>query len=543
MERSALKKIKHSTAELFTHYAKLLREFAHYIKRNRYVIILLGFSVCLIHGDKLFSTNNGIDTEKIIFEGREIYESWIGIGRQGLVFLKWMLGQQNYNPYFAGLLALLFLTAAIVIFTFLFETVRGERGGETGKTGQRYLNFAFGILLITHPILTEQLYFSLQGAEVTLAFVLCGTSLLLSHRRRFVLGTLLLIPALGVYQAMAPLYLFGIAATACVHGMCIGKGKASLKEEIFYVFRLGGVFLTAFIINQTITALFFSKSSYLSRQVQWKKDQIWEGVGRIFAHVRDVLTGSGTFYFGAFFWLALVLLALVIRRNRGNGTDKSNTGYSFPVRIWNLLLLSALLASPFYLTLVLGERPVIRGQLALPFTMAFMAYLAGLLLRESKKGILTSVGKTILFLLCFTAIWQQTDITCRLYYSDAVRYQEDLWLAGNLEQDIIKFTGKCDYAGTVVFVGKRNAPGNCASLTGDVMGQSLFAWDTEVEPVNYWSSSRIIGFMHCMGTNYQAPTSDQTAQAAARALEMPCYPAEGSIEWCGDFLVVKLSGE
>lgn len=538
-----MKKIKHSTAELFTNYAKLLREFAHYIKRNRYVIILLGFSVCLIHGDKLFSTNNGIDTEKIIFEGREIYESWIGIGRQGLVFLKWMLGQQNYNPYFAGLLALLFLTAAIVIFTFLFETVRGERGGETGKTGQRYLNFAFGILLITHPILTEQLYFSLQGAEVTLAFVLCGTSLLLSHRRRFILGTLLLIPALGVYQAMAPLYLFGIAATACVHGMCIGKGKARLKEEIFYVFRLGGVFLTAFIINQTITALFFSKSSYLSKQVQWKKDQIWEGVRRIFAHVRDVLTGSGTFYFGAFFWLALVLLALVIRGNRENSADKSNSGYSFPVRIWNLLLLSALLASPFYLTLVLGERPVIRGQLALPFTMAFMAYLAGLLLRESKKGILTSVGKTILFLLCFTAIWQQTDITCRLYYSDAVRYQEDLWLAGNLEQDIIKFTGKCDYAGTVVFVGKRNAPGNCASLTGDVMGQSLFAWDTEVEPVNYWSSSRIIGFMHCMGTNYQAPTSDQTAQAAARAEEMPCYPAEGSIVWCGDFVVVKLSGE
>ena len=153
------------------------------------------------------------------------------------------------------------------------------------------------------------------------------------------------------------------------------------------------------------------------------------------------------------------------------------------------------------------------------------------------------MGKTILFLLCFTAIWQQTDITCRLYYSDAVRYQEDLWLAGNLEQDIIKFTGKCDYAGTVVFVGKRNAPGNCASLTGDVMGQSLFAWDTEVEPVNYWSSSRIIGFMHCMGTNYQAPTAAQTAQAAAQALEMPCYPAEGSIEWCGDFLVVKLSGE
>lgn len=538
-----MKKIKDKTAELYTDYAKLIREFAHYIKRNRYVMILLGLSVCLVHGDKLFSTNNGIDTEKIIFEGREIYDSWMGIGRQGLVFLKWMLGQQNYNPYFAGLLTLLFLTATVVVFTFLFEAVRGERGGETEKTGQRYLNFAFGILLITHPVLTEQLYFSLQGAEVTLAFILCGTSLLLSHRRRFFMGTLLLIPALGVYQAMAPLYLFGIAATVCLHSMCIGKGKARLKEEIFYAFRLGAVFLAAFIINQTITALFFSKSAYLSNQVQWKRDRIGEGIRRIFAHVRDVLAGSGIFYTCVFFWLALGLFALVLWRNRGNSADKSDSGYSFPIRIWNLLLLSALLASPFYLTFVLGERPVIRGQLALPFTIAFMAYLAGLLLRESKKGVVRAVGKTILLFLCFSAVWRQTDITCRLYYSDAVRYQEDLWLAGNLEQDIIKFTGKCDYTGTVVFVGKRNAPGNCASLTGDVMGQSLFAWDTEVDPVNYWSSSRIIGFMHCMGTNYKAPTAAQTAQAAARAKGMPCYPAAGSMVWYEDMVVVKLSGE
>lgn len=90
-------------------------------------------------------------------------------------------------------------------------------------------------------------------------------------------------------------------------------------------------------------------------------------------------------------------------------------------------------------------------------------------------------------------------------------------------------------------MGKRKAPGNCATITGDVMGQSLFAWDTLVEPENFWSSSRIIGFMHCMGTNYKEPTKEQTLLATEYANSMICYPAEGSIDWCRDLLVVKLS--
>lgn len=533
---------------------KLLREFLHFVKRNRYVILLLGIFTCLIHGDKLFSTNNGIDTEKIIFEGEEIYESWLGIGRQGLVFLKWMLGQRHYNPYFAGMLALLFLAVSTIVFTFLFELVRSERGGDTHKPGQRFLTFAFGLLLITHPILTEQLYFSLQGAEVTLAFILCGVSLLFAHRRHLLLGMLFLLPALGVYQAMAPLYLFGIVALVCLHGMCV-SGGIRVKEEVLYAARLTAVFLSSFVLNQMITGMFFSKTRYLTNQIQWNREQIWEGILRITSHVRDVFLGNGIFYFAGFFWLAVGLAMVIIwklflRENfpRKNfpvvPTEKEKVSkQNVCVVIWNLLLVLALYASPFYLTIVLGERPVIRGQLALPFVMGFLAYLLGVLLQESEKNRLTAMGKLFLSILVLYTVWQETDVTCRLYYTDAVRYQEDLWLAGNLEQDVIKFTGKCDYRGTVVFIGKRKAPGNCASLTGDVMGQSLFAWDTDVEPVNFWSSSRIIGFMHCMGTNYRAPTAEQTALALEASRDMPCYPADGSMAWCGDMVVVKLSEE
>ena len=49
-------------------------------------------------------------------------------------------------------------------------------------------------------------------------------------------------------------------------------------------------------------------------------------------------------------------------------------------------------------------------------------------------------------------------------------------------------------------MGKREAAGNNSTVEGDVIGHSIFAWDTDVEPAYYYSSLRILGFMHCMGT-------------------------------------------
>lgn len=529
--------------------SKFLRQFGLFLKRNQTILLLLGIFTFFIHGDKLFSTNSGIDTEKIIFENEELYESWLGIGRQGLVLLKWALGQLHYNPYFAAALTLIFLVAAVAACGFLFEYVQ--------KTAiPRGAFFLFGAVVIAHPILTEQLYFSLQGAEVTLAFILCVGSLLCAHRfavrhslkgKRsvdslisFIGGVLLLFPALGVYQAFAPFYLFCIVALGCLYELdASGTNHHFVWDELQYFLKLFSVFLTAFILNQGITMLFFSDSNYLEKQIRWDSAQIGAGVRRILAHVRDVVWGNGVFYFQTFFWLALVLFVLMIWYGRKQLREGKWTPGIF---WWRFLLLLGLYASPFFLTVLLGERPVIRGQLVLPFTMGFMTYVS-VMLAKNVTGEKTRWMESCIVLLGCLSIWQEADITSRLYYTDAVRYQEDLWLAGNLEQDIARFANCCDYHGVVVFVGKRKAPGNCATITGDVMGQSLFAWDTQVEPENFWSSSRIIGFMHCMGANYQEPTKEQTLLATEYAGSMPCYPAEGSIGRCQDLVVVKLSGD
>jgi len=295
-----------------------------------------------------------------------------------------------------------------------------------------------------------------------------------------------------------------------------------------------------------------------------------------------VLAGRGSFYFRMFFWIALgVLFAtfLYVRQVPGKGR-----------KIWLMFLLAAVYASPFYMTILMGIRPVIRAQLVLPFTMGMMVYLMGALLvlgkawstrwnstvrnstvpnstgRNStvpdsagansmvpdsagailvrKSGMKRHAETLLLIYLVMVSIItfrKETDTTNKLYYTDEVRYHEDCQLAYSLKENIAGFTGLPNYGGVVVFVGKKNAALNGACLEGDLIGKSFFAWDTEVEPSGYWSSGRIVGFLRCVGINYAAPSREQASKGMEAAKGMPDYPMEGSIMWYDDILVVKLS--
>ena len=551
--------------------------FKAYLFRNRYVILIMGIFVFLVHGSKLFSLNNGIDTEQIIFLGNEFYESWLGIGRQGLIFLKWLLGLELYNPFFAPLLLMIFSVTAFIAYTFLLEYAGMECGYPIQKGKFRWLALAFGMMVLSHPVWAEQFYFTLQAAEIMLSITLLAVSLFAAHRwgQRggslwFAAAVLPAILVFSTYQAMMPLYIFTGAALSFLRSAGKWAGRAdrienpdnkgmsdkkempdkkqipenngnSLRGDIYYAFRLAAVFLTGFAVNQIITVLFFSKTGYVSDQVQWGSGDFKYGFMQILMHIKDVLTGDGIFYIGTFIWAVLCLLSAVLIGFRGRKVSRE--------KIWRLFLLAAVCAGPFYLTAVMGKVAVAWAQLVLPFCMGFMAYMGGALLdavkaRAGGRIIRRAAGlavTAVLISVCVLSVWKESEVTSRLYYTDSMRYEEDLRLADNISRDIAEFTGEYDFSGTVVFVGKREAAGNNSTVEGDVIGHSIFAWDTDVEPAYYYSSLRILGFMHCMGMRYDRLTVDQAVKAAEAASDMSCYPKEGSIAWMGDTVVVKLS--
>ena len=98
-----------------------------YLKKNRVLWILAFLFMCLCHGTMLMGNAIGIDTEDIINLQGAFYGGWLTTGRQGLVLLKKLSDNVMFNPQLAGAATLILLTAACILWTYLFTYISKKR--------------------------------------------------------------------------------------------------------------------------------------------------------------------------------------------------------------------------------------------------------------------------------------------------------------------------------------------------------------------------------------------------------------------------------
>lgn len=153
-----------------------MNELKEYLSNKKAEIGLLALFLLVCHGSRLFSNAISIDTEIVITEAGWEYQNWMEIGRPSLVFLKWIAGLLQYNPYLVSALTLLFLLGACVLFGFFCDDICIKCGGlkQTGCL------LAMGVVIISSPIITEQLSFNLQSAEIAFCFMTAAAAALLS---------------------------------------------------------------------------------------------------------------------------------------------------------------------------------------------------------------------------------------------------------------------------------------------------------------------------------------------------------------------------
>ena len=238
------------------------------------------------------------------------------------------------------------------------------------------------------------------------------------------------------------------------------------------------------------------------------------------------------------------------------------------------------------MTILCAAMPPYRSQLIMPFALAFMGSFTLLLLQTLTAGsasadpaeadptgvmpcaALNAHGASRLLcalpaaflILCLIGSWSQASVLERLYYTNTVRYEEDVRLASAIETRLeavlaanpeqLTMTRKealpensenaSSAAPAVVFIGSKHPALNNSCLQGEIIGSSFFEWDTNVAPVNYYSTKRILNFMHTLGYSYEQPSTSQVEAATAYSADMPVYPADGSIICCQDFIIVRL---
>lgn len=519
-----------------------------YIFRYRSHFFYIVLSVLLLHSAKLNSNVIGIDTEDLIHLGRDFYGGWLATGRQGLVFLKFALGNSCFNPYFSGLMTLIMFALAVSVFFMLWDHV------SSGSGEQKYGLTAWilgGILWISHPILVEQFYFSLQSMEVCFCFALTAGALYLSmlwvenrtRKARFLLpsaAAAFLFITFSSYQVFVVLYIFGVVTMLLLQGLrSLTQGntipvKHLLKKIGMYVI----IFLISFGINMAITKIFFSTSDYLEQQILWGKIEISDNILIIVHHIRQVLTGADSVFYhwgyGLLCITSFLLLLAVLYRNR---TQKKSGS------VMIFLLYFTMMAMPFLMTVIMGGTPAVRSQLILPVLTGFLAYLNIILLRytELKKSSSTFCAAAALVLVCGVTGIGQARMTEALYYTDRCRYEQDVAIAQQLIKQM-RLVNRWNLP--VAVVGSLEFEPNNACVKGEIIGTSFFDFDADEEPLNYWSTRRILGFFHTLGADYEQLHADRMPEALEYSTYMAMWPEDNCVELNEEneeYVVIKLS--
>lgn len=528
-------------------------EFVSFIINNRISLIVFLTATLLLHGGMLLGKAIGIDTEALFYYGDDFYQGWLNSGRQGLMLLKIITFTRNFNPYIAGVLTIIMTSVACIMWTYLLYVVT--------DIDRILANTTFGLIIIAHTIITEQMYFRIQSAEIITGFaftalailleynLLTGRSGLIVNRAKLVAGRekfkltpgmvicwiivlLLNIWCFSIYQVMIPLHIFGCAVVLLLHYLFKTE-----KHPWLLTFKFAGIFLVSFVINEIITLLFFNGSSYLNNQIYWGSSSFATCLYQIASHIiRAAVLGKRIYFAPTFFLMALILLTDIVMYAKANQKKL----------VYPIIVAIGCLAAPFYMTILCGGEVVIRSQLVLPFALAFMAYSIMLLvpfIKENnnisikQKKIITLLG----LVLIIVTITEQGVLTLRLNHTDKVRYDADEKLAYSMIKDIDELQN-AEKTLPVYFVGNIPAKLDAMSIkTGDVIGYSFFDWDTLPEPYSYHSSLRIIGFMSTLGTTYTEPDTAGMEFACQKAESMANYPQNGSVQRIDDIIIVKLS--
>jgi len=525
--------------------------FCTFCRNNFPLMIAVSVTLFFTYGIRLFWYSIGIDTE-LFMADKASFLNWLQIGRFGLVLLSKFWYIKEFNPFTA------FFTAFCLIwfFTISWCYIIAIFSRDTGRNNKL---IPFALVFMTMPVWAEQFYFLLQAAETAFIISLCPYVIYLLYKGfldgekgKIICASILLVFMTSVYQAIVPLFCCGVFAC-----FVLLREQTDYEPQVYrslclkFFITLVSAMAVYFFIDRIIIPVFFhiERSVYVDNMNQWGQVPVRQNIINILSFgytiimrhiplVQNIVNPIIASYartgmqavetvanlsrvFGNILLLPVTILFLVKITTVMRNTISSGR---------KLLYMLAGIGIPLCIILLAimgGNRPPVRSLWALPLAFAFMLFY--LIISYKKK-----VVSVIVCLALITAVYQ-AQITAQLFYSDQVRYNEDVRLAYDLN-DLITQVQPENEKLPVALIGKYQTASRFHSnfLQGQVIGHSFFEWDSN-------PTGRGLAFMKSLGFYYDVPNADQLDQAHKEAILMPSYPDPGCVRRVGDFIVVRIS--
>ena len=506
----------------------MLKGFIKFCNERRNLVIFSIVMTALVYGCRIFSQSVTVDTDYMINMPGYMY-NWLDIGRYGLIVTEKIFGVRWYNPYVNSAFAYVTINLFLLVFCYVFEDI------SEWKNSNNY--YIFCVIVITHPIWGSQWIFKLQNFQIAFSILLIAVALGMLFQWIkggsifwMLFSVILMVWSFGSYQTNIELFIAVGAAALFLYK------ERDFKRLFLVCLKVVLPFLGAFIINQIIVKLFFSSATYLTDQIMWGKAPVQTCLDNIITNFRQVFGFEKINFFDITYSILCLVIAVFVLFNLKK---------VLKVCIWKWLAAFFVLLAPFMMTIATGAIPVFRSQYVVPFCCGcILMYLTS---REIQMGIfeqLVHVKKGIHVLVVLLALWiglNQTGTTLRLWYTDDVRYEQDVTMLNEIMYRIDNLGYSLeDYH--IAVIGRKSAPLNNSCFPAvEFIGTSYFDMFVDTEPQYFFSTAKVRDFAATRGITMTISTEAEIAVAKEHAASMPSWPAQGSIDVIDNILVIKLS--
>lgn len=504
------------------------------MKRIKSAIFLL-IGVLVAYIPYAFNTDYYVDSEVIINIPGTTY-NWLEIGRYGLVFVKKLLNTDWYNPYYTGVLMLLFLWLTGIVLSYLFEKLFPKL--------PEWMCVFGSLTFLTYPTFTEQYYFHFQSAEITLGLLLSVIAMLFLYhyvyegkRLYFVLSVPIYVLVFAIYQSFIPLALCGYLMMFLSFLIQKGREKAFMVRSI-----VGSIvhFVCSFVISQGINKIFFaSGNGYLTEQVIWSETSVSESLFKILKSCLAMFVGVGIFYTSILciaLLLAMIMLVIILKK-KGKRTF-----------VWAALATIGITIIPFFLTILMGTITSVRTQFVYPLSAVTLLFAAASVFFE--LDIFISRNKTCKYARSMAVILM---LVVTLSQIVTIRY---IWDVHTEITDFDKETSMelldtlydsfvINDGGTAMLWGYKQPETKHDAMIAkspSYLFRSVYNLEHDTEPYCFYSTIRVLGYLESLGHKFTLP-NHSTHQISAYFMNrenLAVFPEEGSFTQGEGTLTINL---
>lgn len=514
------------------------RSFLVFLGHNKALVIFTLLLSVLSVGMLLLNCQDILtDSELYIMSPEGMMDTYNRVGRFGLTLTKKLFFTNGYTPFLFILYTMITMCIVCLVFDFVVCRIV-SRKNKLSKSG-RFFWFCviFNSVYMTSPVLPHQFYFIYQAFEVSAAFLFCilaalGAFLFVYEGKSKLWGAYsigFMVWAFATYQVLVPYY---ICLNAILFFLYYLYDRKEQKKTLLLAgVQLIGLFLTGlavyFLVYKGIALWKYKgagQGQLTDTYVEWGRQGLRQCLTNIKGDFHRVFFQDSP----AFHRLTLPIVSLFFITSLFFGWRTKKKGFYLFAASGAGVILSA-----FLMTLLMGNYLILRAQLVYPLMFAFCC--AALAAFPYKNRVWMWI---VVFVMFFTSMGQLKTAN-RFYTAMHLTAEEDKNIARQIYMETAKYRDPLKPEDTaMIFIGGRPSvelPTN--KLSWDAVGMSFFY----INYVDVQGTYRIYKFMNSLGLKTAEPHIEQYNYGRSLSLDMPCWPAEGSIRYEDGTIYVKLS--